>query len=47
MEAFIRFAELALLDIAGTWQMASPENRQRVQIFCSKVVCTTQKSPGF
>ena len=31
MEAFIRFAELALLDIAGTWQMASPENRQRVQ----------------
>ena len=31
MEAFIQFAELSLLDIAGTWQMASPENRQRVQ----------------
>ena len=31
MEAFIRFAELSLLDIAGTWQMASPENRQRVR----------------
>jgi hypothetical protein len=31
MEAFIRFAELTLVDIAGTWQMASPENRQRVQ----------------
>jgi site-specific DNA recombinase len=31
MEAFIQFAELTLLDIAGTWQKASPENRQRVQ----------------
>jgi hypothetical protein len=31
MEAFIRFAELTLLDIAATWQLASPENRQRVQ----------------
>jgi hypothetical protein len=31
MEAFIRFAELTLLDIAGTWQQASPENRQKVQ----------------
>jgi site-specific DNA recombinase len=31
MEAFIRFAELTLLDIAGTWQQASPENRQQVQ----------------
>ena len=31
MEAFLRFAELSLVDIAGTWKMATPENRQKVQ----------------
>jgi site-specific DNA recombinase len=31
MEAFIRFAELSLVDIAGTWKMATPEDRQKVQ----------------
>jgi hypothetical protein len=31
MEAFLRFAELSLVDIAGTLKMATPENRQKVQ----------------
>jgi hypothetical protein len=31
MDAFIRFAELTLLDIAGTWRVATPENRQKIQ----------------
>jgi DNA invertase Pin-like site-specific DNA recombinase len=30
-EAFVRFAELQLQDIAGAWQIADPEQRQRVQ----------------
>ena len=29
--AFLQFAELQLLDIGGAWQIASPEQRQRVQ----------------
>jgi site-specific DNA recombinase len=31
MDAFVRFAELQLMDIAGAWQIAAPEQRQRVQ----------------
>jgi hypothetical protein len=30
-DAFIRFAELHLMDIARAWQIAEPEQRQRVQ----------------
>ncbi len=30
-DAFIRFAELQLMDIAGAWQLAGSEQRQRVQ----------------
>jgi hypothetical protein len=31
MEAFLRFAELSLTDLAGTWRLAAPEDRARVQ----------------
>jgi site-specific DNA recombinase len=31
MDAFVRFAELQLMDIARAWQIADPEQRQRVQ----------------
>jgi hypothetical protein len=31
LSAFVRFAELHLLDIARAWQIAEPEQRQRVQ----------------
>jgi site-specific DNA recombinase len=31
MDVFVRFAELLLMDIAGAWQIAKPEQRQRVQ----------------
>ena len=31
MESFIRFAELRLVDMAQVWEIASPEQRQRVQ----------------
>ena len=31
MESFVRFAKLQLTDIAGAWQIAAPEQRQRVQ----------------
>ena len=30
-DAFVRFAELQLVDLANTWQMAAPDQRQRVQ----------------
>jgi site-specific DNA recombinase len=30
-EAFVRFAELQLVDLANVWQIASPDQRQRVQ----------------
>ena len=30
-DAFLRFAEIHLMDIAGVWQIAGPEQRQRVQ----------------
>jgi site-specific DNA recombinase len=30
-DAFIRFAEIHLTDIAGAWEIAAPEQRQRVQ----------------
>jgi len=31
LDAFVRFAELQLVDIAGAWRIAGPESRQRVQ----------------
>jgi hypothetical protein len=31
MDVFVRFAELLLMDIARAWQIAKPEQRQRVQ----------------
>ena len=31
LDAFVRFAELMLTNIAGAWQKASAEQRQRVQ----------------
>ena len=31
LETFLRFAELLLMDIAGAWQIAGAEQRQRVQ----------------
>jgi len=31
MDAFVRFAELQVMDIAAAWQIAGPEQRQRVQ----------------
>jgi hypothetical protein len=31
LDAFVRFAELHLMDIACAWQIAAPEQRQRVQ----------------
>ncbi len=31
MDSFIRFAELRLADISCVWEIASPEQRQRVQ----------------
>jgi hypothetical protein len=30
-DAFVRFAELQLVDLANVWRIASPEQRQRVQ----------------
>lgn len=30
-ESFIKFAQLQLLDLAGAWKIAGPEERQRVQ----------------
>lgn len=31
LDAFIRFAEIHLTDVAGAWKIANPEQRQRVQ----------------
>ena len=31
MDSFIRFAELRLVDMSRVWEIASPEQRQRVQ----------------
>jgi hypothetical protein len=31
LDAFIRFSELLLMDIAQAWEIADPEQRQRVQ----------------
>ena len=31
MDVFVRFAELLLMDVARAWQIAKPEQRQRVQ----------------
>jgi site-specific DNA recombinase len=31
LEAFIRFAEIHLTNVAGAWEIAAPEQRQRVQ----------------
>jgi site-specific DNA recombinase len=31
LEQYLRFAELSLVDLAGTWQTAPPESRQKVQ----------------
>ena len=31
LESFIRFAELRLMDMAEVWEIASPDQRQRVQ----------------
>ena len=30
-EAFVRFAKLHLIDLSNAWQLAGPEQRQRVQ----------------
>jgi len=30
-DAFIRFAKIHLMDVAGAWQLATPEQRGRVQ----------------
>ena len=31
LDAFIRFSELLLMDVAHAWEIADPEQRQRVQ----------------
>jgi hypothetical protein len=45
-EAFIRFAELGLVDIANIWQLAKPEQRARVQNLLFEKGLTYSKERG-
>ena len=47
LESFIRFAELSLMDIGTAWQVASPEQRQKVQNLLFHHGLTYSMTKGF
>jgi DNA invertase Pin-like site-specific DNA recombinase len=47
MDSFIRFAELRLIDISCVWEIASPEQRQRVQNLLFRDGLDYSMSAGF
>jgi site-specific DNA recombinase len=47
LDAFIRFAELRLMDMAQAWEIASPEQRQRVQNLLFRDGLNYSMSTGF
>ena len=46
-DGFLRFTKLRMTDVAGAWQLGTPEQKYLVKLYRLKAVYFTQKKAAF